>query len=153
MKIGTHFVLVKGTGSDVSALGSFDSALLEAGISDYNLVKVSSIMPANMTLEKSVNLPGGNVIFIAYATKTILSNDLIAAAIAVAMPVDKSKIGVIMEVSDTCSEKEAIEKAESLAVNAMRKRNLEVEKVLSCGTSSVGNGSNYTTVFAGIAMY
>lgn len=153
MKIGTRFVLVKGVGTDASPLGSFDSALIDAGVSDYNLVKVSSIMPANMVIENSISLPGGDAVFIAYATKTLSSNDTMAAAIAVAMPIDKSKIGVIMEVSDTCSEKEAIEKAEELAIASMKKRNLAIDNVISCGISSVGNESYFTTVFAGIAMY
>ena len=153
MKTGTRFTIVKGIGSDTSELGSFDSSLISAGISDYNLVKVSSILPANMEQKDSVTLVGGEAIYIAYASKTTSKSESIAAAIAVALPKDPSKVGVIMEVSNECSEEKAIQTAESLAIVALKKRGCEVDRVLSCGVSTVGINGVYTTVFAGIAMY
>ena len=153
MKTGTRFALVKGVGIDYSSIGSFDSSLLSAGVSEYNLVKVSSILPANMIFEKNIDIDAGDVVFIAYATKTVKSSSQVAAAIAIALPKDKSQIGVIMEVTNDSDENKAIEEAIHLAKNAMNKRGFEVERVLSCGISAIGNLEEYTTVFAGVVMF
>lgn len=153
MKTGTRFALVKGVGIDYSSIGSFDSSLLSAGVSEYNLVKVSSILPANMIFEKNIDIDAGDVVFIAYATKTVKSSSQVAAAIAIALPKDKSQIGVIMEVTNDSDENKAIEEAIHLAKNAMTKRGFEVERVLSCGISAIGSLEEYTTVFAGVVMF
>ena len=52
-----------GAGVGVSAfeLVSFDRALREAGFADYNLLRVSSILPPSVALRPSVDVPKGSL--------------------------------------------------------------------------------------------
>lgn len=43
--------IVWGTGTGPTALASYDAALAEAGVENYNLVTVSSIVPADVSVE------------------------------------------------------------------------------------------------------
>jgi arginine decarboxylase len=44
-------VIVKGTGKGETPLAAFDAALSDAGISEYNLLYLSSVIPPNSTVE------------------------------------------------------------------------------------------------------
>jgi arginine decarboxylase len=46
-----HVRVVWGTGTGPTALASYDAALADAGVHDYNLVTVSSVVPAGATVE------------------------------------------------------------------------------------------------------
>jgi arginine decarboxylase len=46
------FFLVSGVGYGSTELTSFDAALLDAGIGDFNLVRMSSIMPPGFSQAK-----------------------------------------------------------------------------------------------------
>jgi arginine decarboxylase len=43
--------IVRGTGAGSTAMGSYDTALADAGICNYNLVSVSSVIPADVDVE------------------------------------------------------------------------------------------------------
>lgn len=45
-----HIVVVSGTGISFTPLNAFDCALMDAGIANYNHIKVSSILPAGALL-------------------------------------------------------------------------------------------------------
>jgi arginine decarboxylase len=49
--------LVWGTGTGPTALSSYDAALAEANVHDYNVVTVSSILPADATVEERGTAP------------------------------------------------------------------------------------------------
>ncbi len=61
-----------GAGAGVSAfeLVSFDRALREAGFADYNLLRVSSILPPSAEHRSHVELPKGSLLPIAYGVFT-----------------------------------------------------------------------------------
>lgn len=153
MPLLTHFCLVTGSGTDSYAISSFDSALLDAGLGNYNLVRVSSILPPNCTQRNEVLLPDGSVLFIAYATLTTHADELIASAIAVAIPRNAEQCGVIMEYSNRTSKKDAVKTARDLAENAMRKRHIAVDTILSSGIEIQGKDTVFSTTFAGISMF
>jgi arginine decarboxylase len=44
--------IVKGTGVGVTPLAAFDAALLDAGVPNYNLIALSSVIPAGTTVER-----------------------------------------------------------------------------------------------------
>ena len=50
--ISKHVVLVAGAAEGRTKLNSFDNALIKAGINDYNLIKVSSILAKGTKIEK-----------------------------------------------------------------------------------------------------
>lgn len=93
---------VRGKGFHKSELGSFEQALRDAGIEQFNLVQVSSILPPYcVEVEKDEGLEhihAGQIIF------TVLSrissneyNRLICASIGVAKPADKGAYGYLSE--------------------------------------------------------
>jgi arginine decarboxylase len=43
--------IVRGTASEPTAMAAYDAALAAAGVHNYNLVSVSSVIPANATVE------------------------------------------------------------------------------------------------------
>ena len=59
MNLPSYYTIVSGKGFGKYALTSFDNALLDAGVGDYNLIKVSSILPARCQYKSSINLEKG----------------------------------------------------------------------------------------------
>jgi arginine decarboxylase len=54
--MGTIYV-VTGTGTAPTAMASYDTALADANVHNYNLVRVSSIVPAGATIEPVARAP------------------------------------------------------------------------------------------------
>ena len=94
--------LTKGVGRHKEKLTSFEMALREAHIAQFNLVRVSSIFPPNCELvardEGSKNLRPGQIVFAVVAeAQTNEPSRLAAAAIGLAIPADLSHHGYISE--------------------------------------------------------
>ena len=94
--------LTKGVGRHKEKLTSFELALREAHIAQFNLVRVSSIFPPHCELvardEGSKNLRPGQVVFAVVAeAQTNEPSRLAAAAIGLAIPADQSHHGYISE--------------------------------------------------------
>lgn len=95
-----HYTLVSGVGHGERTLNVFDNALCYAGIENYNLIKVSSIWPPMSNEEKNVGGVPGGILPIAYGSQIgHEEGSQIVAAVAVGIPEDLTKIGVIMEYS------------------------------------------------------
>lgn len=76
--------VVWGTGSGPTALAAYDAALAGAGVENYNLVTVSSIVPANVTVESVGTAPDlgpvGNRLTVVEARATVGADGGEAAA-------------------------------------------------------------------------
>lgn len=143
-----------GAGFGVSAfeLVSFDRALREAGFADYNLLRVSSILPAGVEPQSAVDLPKGSLLPIAYGVFT--SNEqgaIISAAVSYALPADPSEVGVIMEAEGYMTEREAHEQVIAMAEEAMEDRNLKIARLEVVAVQA--RVELCTTVFAGVALW
>lgn len=117
--------LVAGKAEGVTPLNAFDNALLNAGIGDANLVKVSSIVPpgTKVTLAKP-NLPSGAFVPCVYAECfSETKGEKIAAAVVVGLADDG--FGVVMESNGKTAE-EAITKAKFMVEEAFRVRGLRL---------------------------
>ncbi len=89
-------------------LNAFDNALLAAGIGNINLVKVSSIIPPDVTIVDLPKIKPGALIPTAYAAMTSdVPGQTVAAAVGYALPDDPSKPGVIMEFHDVATRRDA----------------------------------------------
>ena len=91
-----------GVGQDRKELQSFESALRDAGISRFNLVKVSSILPPNcveIPREEGLKyLKPGQIVYLVLAKNSSKEkNKLISAAIGVAKPRDENHYGYLSE--------------------------------------------------------
>ncbi len=132
------FYLVAGAANDnVSSLNAFDKALLKAGIGNVNIVKMSSILPPFAEKIEPVKLPYGALVPMAYAEiESARKGQKIVAAVAVAIPKDKSLPGVIMELSEfDKEEREVEEKVRKMAEHALEYRGYEIEKIDSISVS------------------
>jgi arginine decarboxylase len=92
----------KGVGHHKEQLESFEMALRDAGIAEYNLVSVSSIFPPGCKRisreegKKSLS-PGQVVFWVAARNATNEPNRLIAASIGLAQPADTNQYGYLSE--------------------------------------------------------
>jgi arginine decarboxylase len=92
----------KGVGRHREKLASFELALRDAHIAEFNLVRVSSIYPPQCKIvsatEGRKKLKAGQILFVVLAeSATNEPNRLIASSIGVAIPRDKSKFGYLSE--------------------------------------------------------
>jgi arginine decarboxylase len=94
----TEFFLTAGAGEASTELNAFDAALLQAGIGDTNLIKLSSILPPSAQETGLRSFPKGFMIPVAYGDLTCPDTGaVISASIAVGIPKDPSMPGLIME--------------------------------------------------------
>lgn len=92
----------KGVGKSRDYLSSFESALRNAGIAQFNIVSVSSILPPSCKIiskEKGLKkLKAGSIIFCVMSRiASDEPNRLIAASVGCAIPKDKKKYGYLSE--------------------------------------------------------
>jgi len=96
------FFVTKGVGKHKEGLQSFELALKDAGISQFNLVTVSSIVPPSCKLisrEKGIEmLQPGEIVFLVLArNSTNEPHRLLAASIGVAIPSKPEEYGYLSE--------------------------------------------------------
>ncbi|MGE4169464.1 MAG: pyruvoyl-dependent arginine decarboxylase [Candidatus Margulisiibacteriota bacterium] len=94
--------LTKGVGVHREKLVSFELALRDAGVAEYNLVRVSSIFPPHCKIvskeEGLKKLSYGQVVFCVLSDSSVQEeNRLISASVGVALPQDSSKHGYLSE--------------------------------------------------------
>ncbi len=100
--VPTKFFLTKGVGIHKNYLQAFELALEKAGISKFNLVSVSSILPPNckkISREEGLKyLSAGEIVFVVMSRNaTNEPNRLVAASIGCAIPADPNQYGYIAE--------------------------------------------------------
>lgn len=145
----THYFLVAGTGDASDSLVAFDRALLDAGIGDVNLIKLSSIIGPNCTRINPICVVPGSLVGVAFASYTFdKPGQQIASAIAVAHPADPSRASLVMEHSALASKEEVEQKVIQMAIEGMKSRGLEVANIESIGVEHIVETVGAT--FAGV---
>jgi len=136
VKTPNVFCLVKGAAEGNTRLNAFDNALLEAGVGDTNLMRMSSILPPS-AMEVSVgqlNLPKGGLIPLAYATiDGVTPGRLISSAVAVGIPEDPQEPGVIMEFEDHASLDTVETIVQKMVEDAFEYRKRKLKEIKSIG--------------------
>lgn len=97
-----NFFITKGVGRHKENLSSFELALRDAGISKFNLVTVSSIIPPackQVPREQGVELlkPGEIVFLVLARNSTNEPHRLLAASIGIAIPANPAEYGFLSE--------------------------------------------------------
>ncbi|MGE5507889.1 MAG: pyruvoyl-dependent arginine decarboxylase [Chitinophagales bacterium] len=124
----TCYSLVSGAAEGLTPLTAFDRALLEAGIGNLNLLKVSSILPPRAKFSARLVIPPGSLVPTAYASITSTTpGELIAAAVAVGHSADTH--GVIMETSGHYTKEEIEERIAGMVREAFAARNRPLVKL------------------------
>jgi arginine decarboxylase len=146
------FCLVKGAGEGRTLLNAFDQALLEAGVGDTNLMRMSSIVPPGAKQRTSVTLPKGGLIPVAYAhVDSDTPGEVISAAIAVALPEDPELAGVIMEYEAKAPLSVVEAKVRQMAQDAFEYRNRKLSALFSAGVEHTVKECG--AVFAGAVLW
>jgi len=130
LPIPEKFTLSVGKGEGKEKLTAFDAALLDAGIGNMNLLRVSSVLPPRCVYVGDLDMPLGSLLPIAYGSITSdVPGETIAAAIGVGIPDDPDSFGMIMEFSGFCKADEAAQRVESMVVEAFDMRSLKLKEV------------------------
>jgi arginine decarboxylase len=131
-KTPTQYFLVSGASDGTTPLNAFDGALLQAGIGNTNIVKMSSIVPPHCERISPIALPPGALVPAAYASLTSdVPRELISAGVALALPHDKERNGLIMEYSAKGDRAKIEETVRNMAVEGMRVRGWEIKELKS----------------------
>jgi len=147
-----YFTIVKGVGTGSTFLNAFDKALIDAGVGNFNLVRVSSILPPGVRETKRIELPPGHILPIAYGyAYSAEYGERVTAAISVGIPESPEEVGVIMEYSGDLDEKEARDFVYHMAKEAMENRGIKIKKIVVEVSSTMVEGK--TCVFAGVAVW
>ncbi len=93
------FFLAAGFAEGLTELNAFDNALMQAGIGNVNLMRISSILPpAAVEITPSPKLPYGSLVPTAFAEEASdVPGTVVSAAVAAGIPDDPTLPGVIME--------------------------------------------------------
>ena len=130
------FALVKGASEGRTRLNAFDNSLLNAGVGDTNLMRMSSILPPGASQRdiSDFDLPRGGLIPLAYATiDSTTPGRYISSAIAVGIPEDESEPGVIMEFEDHSKLDNVENIVRQMVVDAFEYRNRALKEIKSIG--------------------
>jgi|SRR5690554_5377281 len=122
------FKIVAGSAEGATVLNSFDNALLDAGIGNVNLLRVSSILPPQSEYAPDLILPPGSLVPTAYGyIVSQRQGETISACIGIGF--SENTFGVIMEYAAQGSKDEAEEKIQLMLEHAFRVRDLPLKDV------------------------
>ena len=150
--LAKYYTYALGTGSGNHRLDSIDAALLDAGIGNLNLVRISSILPPGCIQCKEPLMVHGQIIYCAY-TDYISGNysAIISAAIGIAIPNSKMLPGVITEHSGEVNKTICENTVTALCLNAMERRGVNDYKV-EIRSIEAKVKDEFCCVFAGIVL-
>ena len=149
-----YYYIGSGTGTGTEKLNSFDNALIEAGAGNYNLVRVSSILPTKGKRKERIDVKEGEPLHVAYASITSnVIGSIVSAAVAVGIPKNSSKIGVIMEYEGECSKEEAEHKVISMVREAMECHHIELKDIEIAASECYISEEKYHTSIAVVALW
>ncbi|MCG2828845.1 pyruvoyl-dependent arginine decarboxylase [Methanothermobacter sp. K4] len=128
--------ITSGSSEGPTSLNAFDNALLEAGIGDVNLIKVSSILPHGTEIVELPALEPGSMVNCVLSYKiSDTPGDLISAAIAAAT---SDEFGCVVENSAVNRKPEDVrEEAISMVRYMMSVRGLEINELIVEETNHV----------------
>lgn len=154
--IAKKYKIGAGTGASENRLVSFDKALLDAGVGNYNLVRLSSILPAKCVRVGEIDLPEGSLLPTAYSTiSSDKLGDWLVSTIGVGIPMDKENVGVIMEYSAIGqTPSEALDILGDMILEAFEIRGWKLDRIESMHSfAMVQKDGEMTTTFACIAEW
>lgn len=150
-----NYYITSGIGKDVDKLVAFDNALISANISNFNLVKISSILPPNCTKTNFVRSQLGSPLLTAYGTiSSNISGTTISSAIAIGIPKSETDIGVIMESSGFESAKITEERVRNMVKKAMKNHKIDCVDIVSSSVECVVDENGiYSTCISAVVLF
>ena len=131
--------ITSGKAEGPTKLNAFDNALLNAGIGDINLIKVSSIIPAGAEIVDLPEFPAGKMVntVLSYASSD-QEDDQICAVIAIAI---SDELGCVVEHNGINEDPQMVKaEAEDMVRYMMQVRKLDINKlIIKCQRHRVKN--------------
>ena len=150
--VPTKYFFAYGCAEGYTTLNAFDSALINAGVGNTNLVRMSSILPPRCEKIPPVNLPQGAIVPVAYASiDSAVPGEVIPAAVAVAYPEDEDHCGLIMEYHEASPKGVVEEKVRRMAEESMKFRGQKIRKVESVAVEHAVR--NTGAAFAAVVLW
>lgn len=150
----TKFTISSGTAAAQHRLVAFDKALIAAGISNYNLLRVSSILPIGCKQVQAVDKKEGSALLVAYGTiSSKVPGTMIASAVSIGIPEQEGQVGVIMEFAGECDALTAEQTVRQMAAEAMLNHGIRCREILVSATEAVVPQDGYTVVISAVAMW
>lgn len=127
--------IVCGKDEGPTKLNAFDNALMNAGIGDVNLIKVSSMLSANTVVQKLPKLKAGAMVNCVLSEITSDNpGDEITAVVAVAIG---DELGCVVETTGIDKNlKDLEDKAEFMVRYMMEKRNVKIKDLIIKSSST-----------------
>ena len=134
----TRYFLAAGAGDASVTLVAFDRALLDAGVGDVNLIKLSSIVGPTCSRISPIPLTPGALVPVAYASLTSSrAGERISSAVAVAHPSDPTRAALVMEHSGHGPRADVEAEVVRMAIEGLESRGLSVGRVESMAIEHV----------------
>lgn len=146
-----YYTIVSGRGESEYKLVSFDKALIDAGIGDYNLVKVSSIIPAGCIFRNAIDITKGSILYAAFAKQIVQNGQSGSTAVAVALPEKQDENGVIFEESSDNNNAEDV--VRNMCKAAMFNRGRSVANIKYSSIAIQGIPGKYVCGISAVVMW
>ncbi len=134
-----RIAIVSGKDEGPTKLNAFDNALMNAGIGDVNLIKVSSMLSGNAEICDLPKLkPGAMVNCVLSRITSDNPGDIITAVVAIAIG---EELGCVIETSGINNHPDdLVNEAEEMVRYMMEKRKVEIKDlIVECSTTQVEN--------------
>lgn len=150
--VPTKYFFAYGCAEGFTELNAFDAALINAGVGNTNLVRMSSILPPHCEEVPPVRLPQGSLVPVAYsAISSSKPGDVITAAVSIAYPEDEDHCGLIMEYHDFGPKGAVEEKVRRMALEGMQFRGQKVKDIRSAAAEHTVHGTG--AAFAAVVLW
>lgn len=153
-----YYKIGAGHGKGKYRITSFDNALLRSGVGNFNLVRLSSILPLGAQKHDVEDIALGSLLPIAYAVETTnTKGDCVSAAVAIGFPkVDgdaEDFCAVIMEYEGHCKKDEAIVRVVEMVTEGFENRGWELDRIEFDACEAWSYAGEYVTAFAYVAEW
>ena len=145
-------ILTSGIGKGNTPLNSFDMALLDAGVGDLNLIKVTSVVPPRAKVTKMedithLKIANGTLVPTVYTYITNNnSNERITAGLILGIPQSEDRSGLIFESSKVGSLTETKDECIKMLTEAFETRGINNFSVIFVGKEVEVKERFYTVV-------
>lgn len=144
------YKLVAGSAEGETTLNSFDNALLQSGLGNINLLRISSILPPQSAYTPDLEFPPGSLVPTAYGYVTSeTEGERVAACVGIGLSLNS--FGVIMEYAAKTTAKEAEAAVRRMLENAFAVRGLPLDEVKLVSTEHIV--AKIGCAFAGVALW
>ena len=149
-----NFQISSGAAVAKQELVAFDKALIDAGISNYNLLRVSSILPIGCVQADRIDKLEGSALLVAYGSySSNTAGEIIASAVGIGIPEDENRVGVIMEFAGVCDASAAEETVREMVSDAMKNHAIKCKNILTSSTEATVPEGEYASVISSVALW